>query len=380
MLLWMALLFMLGILISISLTLLWVRKKLQQYMTNTYAVKDNKGIEALEPLIVNGTEQWFHARGRDRENPLLLYIHGGPGGTHIGWYDEVQRPWENHFTVVQWDHRQAGKSYAPGLGPTISHKQYIDDVEKFTYLIRKKYNKDKVFLMGTSYGTYLGMQMVKRKPEWVHAYIGVGQVVCMAEHVVEEYRLLCDYVKGSNDKETEKAINRLPPLPCKEDLPKFYSDNAFNIMEIESRIGKSYPDSFLGLLQSINVSQWMSPHYTLKNHFYRKYGDLPAVVDPGNKFYKKFYDYDLQNEVGNDFEVPIVFLTGRNDFHVAYTLTESWFNSISAPYKKQIWFEHSAHAPFLTEPYKFSKSLIEEIRPLAFASQKDVGDYENFID
>jgi len=93
--------------------LLWAREVLQHHLTNTYAVKDPSGIEELKPIPIGGVDQWLHIRGRHRNNPVLLCLHGGPGFPNIGWMDAVQRPWEDYFTVVQWDQRQTGKSYYP---------------------------------------------------------------------------------------------------------------------------------------------------------------------------------------------------------------------------------------------------------------------------
>ena len=92
-------------------TLLWAREVLQQHLTITYAVKDPKGVEELKSIKIGGVDQWVHIRGRNRNNPILLFLHGGPGFSMIGLMDAIQRPWEDYFTVVQWDQRQTGKSY-----------------------------------------------------------------------------------------------------------------------------------------------------------------------------------------------------------------------------------------------------------------------------
>ena len=87
--------------------LLWAREVLQQHLTATYAVTDPKGIEELKRVKIGGIDQLLHIRGRNRSNPVLLYLHGGPasGGSWIGTMDAIQRPWEDYFTVVQWNQR-----------------------------------------------------------------------------------------------------------------------------------------------------------------------------------------------------------------------------------------------------------------------------------
>ena len=159
--------------------LMWAREVMQKHITTTYAVTDPKGIEELKSVNIGGVEQWIHIRGRNRDNPVLLFLHGGPGATVIGALDAAQRPWEDYFTVVTWDQRQTGKSYYPAddENAPLTIQRFIDDTEELLQYLRDYLNKDKLFILGSSWGSLLGMNMVKRRPEWVHAYIGVGQLV-----------------------------------------------------------------------------------------------------------------------------------------------------------------------------------------------------------
>lgn len=354
--------------VATALILLYVRRRLQRHITTQFSVRDDRGIESLEPVLINGVEQWLHIRGRDKNNPVLLFIHGGPAWPHIGWYDEIQRPWEDYFTVVQWDQRQAGKSYHKGISHTISHETYIKDAEAVIAYLRDQLGVDKVFVMGTSYGTYLGMQIVKRRPEWLHAYIGMGQVVAMAEHAKAEYQLLLEYARKHQHRELIAKLEAIAPYPDPNNpAESFYKQVGF-LMEEESRLGKAYPTGIQGLVDEATVKKWCSPHYSLKDIYNQKFGDPPACADPKSDFYQDFYRYDLPQEIGSSFDVPIFFFTGAHDFHVAYTVTDSWFQTIKAPYKEQVWFEQSAHVPHQEEPHKFLDALVNKVRPFASSS------------
>ena len=129
-------------------TLFWVHRTLQNSFMDFYAVKDPRGIEVLEAFKVGGLDQWLHIRGRSRNNPVLLFVHGGPGASNIGSFDSIQRPWEDYFTVVQWDQRQAGKSYYPDIGHTLSKEQYMQDLEEVVAHLRHRFKKEKIFLRG----------------------------------------------------------------------------------------------------------------------------------------------------------------------------------------------------------------------------------------
>ena len=177
--------------------LLWAREVLQQHLITTYSVKDPKGVEELKPVKIGGVDQWLHIRGRNRNNPVLLVLHGGPGGPNIGFVDAIQRPWEDYFTVVQWDQRQTGKSYYPADDDNVplTVEQFIADTEEVVDYLRNYLQQEKVVVMGCSWGTILGMHLVKRRPEWVSAYIGVGQSVGGINNERALYKRLLDHAR-----------------------------------------------------------------------------------------------------------------------------------------------------------------------------------------
>ena len=354
----------------VALTLLWVRSKLQAYLHHTYAVTDDSGLELLESVNIGGVTHWFHVRGRRRNNPILLFLHGGPGWPHIGWYDDIQRPWEDYFTVVQWDQRQTGKSYAPlrKIGHTITYEHYIQDAEAMIDHLRQRFGQDKIVLMGTSFGSNLGMHLVKRRPECLHAYIGVGQVVNKMNSARVESELLLEEATRRGDQVLMDKLTALSPFPNPENPAKSFYDNAFFLMDHESRYGKAYPcpDGLAHLFSNTAIKKWMSPHYTLLDHWHRLFGDVPGADHP---FAQEFIRYDLPTQLGSSFDVPIFFFTGVDDFHIPATLSDEWFQAIDAPYKEHVWFEHSAHVPFETEPGEFLRALVDRVRPLT-QSQK----------
>lgn len=358
-----------SVLIGIIAALLWGRKIMQRYFTNLYAVRNPNGIEELCSVTIGGVEQWFHIRGQNKNNPILLFIHGGPGWTHIGWYDAIQRPWENYFSVVQWDQRQTGKSYQSmtKIGHTISHGQYLSDAEEMIRHIRERYNQKKIFLMATSYGSYLGMHMAKKHPDWLYAYIGVGQVVKMKDHISVEYDLLMDYAKKNKMTALVEKLNAMQPYPDPENIAKSFYGNAKMLMDEESLIGKAYPDGMDTLFSIAAISKCLSPLYNLRDIYNSKFGQIHDFNHP---FAQEFMEYDLPKELGEKFDVPIIFLTGSHDYHVAYSLTDSWFQKIDAPYKQQVWFKDSAHVPFQTEPAEFVIALKEKVLPLALSAEK----------
>lgn len=352
--------------LSAAGALLWGRRQVQSYLTNVYGVRDSNGIELLEPVKIGGTEQWIHVRGRKKDNPILLFLHGGPCWPHIGWHDANQRPWENYFTVIQWDQRLGGKSYQSlkKMGHTLSRQQLLDDAEEMIAYIRKKFGQQKIFLMGTSYGTFLGMHMVKKHPDWFYAYVGVGQVVSMTAHARGEFDELMAYARKHGLEDLKAELQALEPYPDPNNVTASFFANGNVLMDHSSHLGKAYPDSVAALFNMSALGKWLSPHYSLRDNLNRKFGKF---FDAKHPFAEEFMQYNLPAEIGNDFQVPIFFFSGKHDFHVSFDIADSWFQQIQAPIKQHIVFDHSAHVPYQTEPGEFLINLVQQVLPVSKA-------------
>ena len=346
--------------------LLWAREVLQQHLTTTYAVKAPLGIDELKPIKIGGTDQWLHIRGRNRNNPVLLCLHGGPGFPMIGFMDAVQRPWEDYFTVVQWDQRQTGKSYnqADDDKP-LTVQQFISDTEEVIQYLREYLDKDKLFLMGLSWGSVLGMHMVKRHPDWLHTYIGVGQVVNLMDNESVMYERLLSHAKKQKKDEVITKLEAIAPYPNPVCPEKSYADNAGYVRNELSRLaGESLMHHLLSddAINMINLDRAISPHLSLT--------DLSNAVFEINEgaftaFNKELMNIDLPKEVGSLFKVPIFFFTGTHDWTTPGVLSDKWFSQISAPYKELIHFEESSHAVLNDEPGKILIALVNKVLPFA---------------
>lgn len=351
-------------------TLMWAREVLQKHQASIFEVRDPKGIEELKSLKIGGSTQWIHMRGRNRDNPVLLFIHGGPGGPMIGCMDEIQRPWEDYFTVVQWDQRQTGKSYytADDENSPLTVEQHIIDTEEIIQYLLEYLGKDKLFVMGHSWGTVLGMHMVKRHPDWLHAYIGVGQVVNGLENDQESYRRLLRHARENNEQELVTKLENITPFldlgfPERE---KSYAENAMFIREELSRLAGEalmrhtcWDDA----IRVLSLNKATSPHLTLADISHSIVGDEIAIFRPPYTLTKEFLEIDLPSDVGNSFEVPIFFFSGSHDWQTPVTLSDRWFSNLSAPHKELVHFKESSHFIVNEEPGRFLVELVTKVLP-----------------
>jgi len=144
------------------------------------------GVQDSFEAVLGGARQAVNVRGADRDNPILLFVHGGPGSVEMPMAWSFQRPWEDYFTVVQWDQRGAGKSFPlndpEALAPTMTLERYRDDAIELIELLSRRYGKRKVVLMGHSWGSAVGLAVAAKRPDLLHAYVGIGQAIDFCEN------------------------------------------------------------------------------------------------------------------------------------------------------------------------------------------------------
>src|SRR5262245_56843275 len=173
------------------------------------------GVERLERLRFGGVDQWVSVRGADRRNPVLLHIHGGPGyvSMPMSWW--FTRGWEEYFTVVQWDQRGAGKTYLlndpAATAPTLTLDRMLADVEEMTNWVRRELRQEKIFVIGHSWGSYLGLRLANRHPDWLYAYIGVGQMIDGPESERRGWAFALDAARRAGNEDAVRELEAIAP-------------------------------------------------------------------------------------------------------------------------------------------------------------------------
>jgi predicted alpha/beta-fold hydrolase len=152
---------------------------LRERNAKQFAIRSAKGVDEAAYIPIGGLQQWVTIRGQDRANPVLLFLHGGPGDVTSCWTFAMFAPWEEHFTVVQWDQRGAGrtlKKSGPAMAPTITVGRMAQDGIELAEYLRKHLGKEKIIVVAHSFGTILGLQMMQSRPDLFYAYVGTGQI------------------------------------------------------------------------------------------------------------------------------------------------------------------------------------------------------------
>jgi pimeloyl-ACP methyl ester carboxylesterase len=317
------------------------------------------GIDQQLEVSLGGTKQWITIRGRDRNNPILLFIHGGPAAPEMPTSWTFQSPWEDFFTVVQWDQRGAGKTYnaedPARIAPTLSADRMERDAEELVQYLRATYHKDKLFVLGHSWGSTLGLMLAQRHPEWLYAYIGMGQMIDTRASEKESYDAMLAIARARHDAEAIKELVAIAPYP--------ETNGSLRLDKVN--IERKWVMKLGGLTYNrdnyayyYNASE-LSPDYTD--------ADLDAIGKGSqlslNALIGDFAKVDF--ETATELRCPIIIFNGRHDETVSSKVTAAWFARVHAPTKKLVWFENSAHMMQIEEPGRVLMHLVDDVRPLA---------------
>jgi len=327
-------------------------------MTDMQRIVTPHGVQESFEVTLGGARQWVNVRGADRDNPILLFVHGGPAAVEmpIGW--AFQRPWEDYFTVVQWDQRAAGKSYLlndpQAIAPTLTPDRYRDDAIELIELIRKRYGKRKIFLLGHSWGSAVGLSVAVKRPDLLYAYIGMGQLIDFQENEKVSYAQVMAQARADHNAQAVKELESIAPYPALEhlDVAKTAIERKWSIHYGGLAAGRQDGDFYFHAGR-------LSPDYTLAD---RKAWDAGSDFTMQTMWPKLA---SLSFEQVHKLDMPVIFLLGKHDTTTPPSIATDWLARVNAPSKRTVWFENSAHLPMLEEPGHTLEALLRYARPLA---------------
>ncbi|BDA80286.1 alpha/beta hydrolase [Leptospira kobayashii] len=301
-------------------------------------------ISSLEKINIGGTDQWILSRGNDIKKPVLLIVHGGPGAASIGFARYFYNELEKHFIVVNWDQRGSGKSFSFFM-PEVTPETYVSDTVEVILFLKKKFNTKKVFLMGHSWGGYIGAIVAHRHPEHLLAYIGIGAVV----HGEQSARISYEFILNQARKDPALAsqANDLTLTSYLENRRKWL--NKFGVGMFHGNHRNDEDEFLRGVM-------FDSPDYSLMNMVTY----LPGIWKTSSRIRPFFFKMDLFKEAP-EIKVPVYFFSGRFDYYNPGEILEQYVSVLKSPKKSIHWFECCAHAPHFETPDDFAAKLISAI-------------------
>jgi pimeloyl-ACP methyl ester carboxylesterase len=313
-------------------------------------------VAELTTVFIGGHDQTMLIRGRSVENPVLLYLAGGPGGTDIG---AIRRDatLEQDFTVVAWDQRGAGKSYS-ALDPTdtFTTNQLVLDTVEMTNYLRERFGEEKIYLVGQSWGSTLAVLAAKQHPELYHAFVGVGQMVSQRETDIMFWEDTLAWAEDTGNTGLAETLRRNGPPPY-ENLIHY---DAFIASEHDWNPYPEFdPNNEMPAILFVPEYSWMDRINAFK-----------GFLDTAGTLYPQLQGIDFRQDVA-DLDIPFYMVLGEHEARGRAVLAEEWFDMLEAPSKEAFVFDGSGHRAHFDRPGDFAevmRHVLEESSPSSSAS------------
>jgi len=300
---------------------------------------------------INGAEQGMFIVGKDRTRPVLLFLHGGPGMPEFALSRNYPSVLEDLFVVCWWDFRGSGLSYRSDASVTL--EQLVLDTIAVTTYLRQRFGQDKVYLMGHSGGSLVGIQAAARAPELYHSYIGVAQITQQMDSEKLAYRFMREQFAALGDRKMVDALDRIP-LPQLQTMPAEYRALRDGAMHA---LGVGTTHTMRSVVTGIFLPIMLSPVYTLREKIDLWRGKWSAQ---STNMWNELLATDLPAIVPR-ISVPVYFLHGKYDYTVSYDMARDYLDRLEAPLKGFYTFDESAHSPLFEEPERMRQILEDDV-------------------
>ncbi|MBC8005931.1 MAG: alpha/beta hydrolase [Verrucomicrobia bacterium] len=355
---------MLSILLAIVLGLIVIFAGLLFYSPGTpelYLDKDGKplfgSISEKSFVTIGGIRQGMFIRSKDISNPVLLYVHGGPAFPNYFLIEKYKPKLEDYFTVCYWEQRGGGLSYSPDIPlESMTFEQLTSDAIEVSNYLRKRFGKEKIYLMAHSGGTPIAIQAVVNSPEIYHAYMAMAQITNQSASENIAYKYITEQYTALGKTKELKELKKYPVLESESSIIHFYQSMIRDKSMHELGIGtmRAMKSVFWGVF----IPVWKCKAYTVRekiNIWVSKFTFIKKA-----KFVEQLFAYDIPSMFPK-VEIPVYFFNGKYDLTVNIDLSKAYFEKLHAPVKGFYTFEHSAHSPLFEEPTRVREIIRKDV-------------------
>jgi len=350
------LLSLVGLILVLIVGALSYRTIRQHQNATALAIHTLNGIDESMFVLIGGINQWITIRGQNRDNPVVLFLHGGPG-TPTNLLDfPFAKAWTPSFTLVQWDQRGAGKTFAQGgtTGADMALDRMTQDGIELAQFLRGHLHKDKIIIVGHSWGAILGVHMAKARPDLFYAYVGTGQVADAQENETLNYARVLQKAHGLRD---TKALADLEA----SGRPPYHAMKALTTQRIWAQ-AYEHADSYEAAGQA---SSLYAPGYSIGD-LYHTIQSIRFTLDTyiGPTMSGPLMSVNLK-ALGSDFAIPMFVFEGPDDYITSPELAKAYVETLNAPQKEFVMLPTGGHFSVFTHPEAFVAEMISRVRPLA---------------
>lgn len=336
------------------------------FLVSLSIIAQKKSIHEEKFISIGGIEQWITINGDDHSKPVILFLHGGPGSTMSPYDNAIYGAWEKDFILVQWDQRGAGRTFGRNAPAEINEDYWIenpltveqmtdDGIELSKYLLQQL-GKQKIIIVGTSWGSILGTKMALKNPALFYAYVGHSQIVNPSENLMFTYQKIYKMAQSANDQESIDKLESIgtPPYNSAKDAGQLFRV----IKKYERKNSIPAPDSWWKLASKYD-NETDSQHredgddYSFINYIGHKQFGIKGMMNTVNFL-----------EDGLDFKIPVYLIQGEEDVSTPKEITKAYFDKIKAPKKEFFLVPGAAHGhnqSIIDTQYKIVKEYISPL-------------------
>ncbi len=327
----------------------------QRKLARTLTIRTPNGVAEQLFVTIGGIDQWITIRGEDRANPVLLFVHGGPGAVY-SILTPLVRAWERYFTVVQWDQRGAGKTFGKsgqsGAGVLTFDRLAQDGIEVAEFL-RAHLGQQKIILIGSSVGSLTGLMMAKRRPDLFSAYVGTDQNTG-SDSLRQSYQLTLDGLRAAGNTKGVRVVEQIGAH-----LAHLTPKEATQLHQWTLKASPAVPNMITDIMLP---SMLASPDHSLR--------DLSAIARgmrySDDQLFQQLMTTDLR-ALGLRFELPFFVFQGDSDALTPTATARAYFEEVMAPHKEFVLIERCGHLAAFARPDQFLAELLTHVRPLVVA-------------
>jgi len=343
---------LIGILVFVSVFLAYSPGNVEPFLDENEKVLPGSISEKIW-VNIGGIQQGMFIRGKNSKNPVLLFLHGGPGLPEYAISRKYPTILEDLFTVCWWEQRGAGLSYNPKIPlETMTFEQLKSDTKEVTTYLRKRFGQEKIYLMGHSAGTFIAIQVAAENPEYYFSYIAMSQITNQLESEKLAYQYMVEQFTKQGDKRMLKRFAKYPIT--KINTPSYYVMRDAPM----HKLGIGTTHKMKSVMNGVFWPIMFHKEYTLTEKINIWRGK--AFCTNTAKLWSKLVATDITKQV-EKLTIPVYFFEGVYDYTVSYTLAKAYFDKLDAPLKAFYTFDQSAHSPLFEEPELMRRILEEDV-------------------
>ena len=308
-------------------------------------------------VSIGGIRQGMIIISKNINNPVLLYVHGGPAFPNYFLIEKYKPGLEEHFTVCYWEQRGGGLSYSPDIPiETMTFEQLTSDAIEVTNYLRQRFGKEKIYLMAHSGGTPFAIKAAAKAPQLYNAYISMAQITRQSDSERIAFKYMEEQYTATGNSKALNELKKYPLLDTDSSFAPFYKSDIRDKAMHELGIGtmRNMKSVFTGVF----IPVWTCKAYTLKEKINIWHSKFKFVKKAG--FIDELFVMDIPTMVPK-LDIPIYFLSGKYDLTVNVDLSKAYYEKLQAPVKGFYTFENSSHSPLFEESQRVKEIFLSDI-------------------